>query len=289
MRSQERLSRKEIKFTGIVRTSAGDFKERYGSWALVAGAAEGLGRAFALSLAGRGFGLILVDLQEEPLRRLGAELEKNSRVPVRLLHLDLAHPDAAGELMKAIEETSCRLLVYNAAYSRVKGFSENTEPELERYVDVNVRTPLRLMRANILYQKEHQGERKGIILMSSLAGSWGSRLLAPYGATKAFTQILSESLYNEWREEGFDFLAAITGATATPGYLGSLPEKRDPPGSVMKPDAVVEEILRALGRSPLVIPGFTNKLVYFLLSRILPRRTSLRIMDRAVARLYRRD
>lgn len=289
MRSQERRFRKEIKFTGIVRTSVRDFKERYGSWALVAGAAEGLGKAFAISLASRGLGLILVDLQEESLKRLGADLEKKSRIPVRLLHLDLAHPDATGELMKAIEETSCRLLVYNAAYSRVKGFSENTEQELDRYVDVNVRTPLRLMRANILYHHEHTSGRRGIILMSSLAGSWGSRLLAPYGATKAFTQILSESLYNEWREEGFDFLTAITGATATPGYLGSLPDKRDPPGSVMDPDAVTEEILRALGRRPVVIPGFTNKLVYFLLSRILPRRTSLRIMDRAVARLYRRD
>lgn len=265
-----------------------DLKEVYGSWGMVAGAAEGLGKAFAVSLAKMGFGLILVDQQQEPLHQLGKDLEELYGISVRLLHLDLADRGAVDMLMSTVQETTCRLLIYNAAYSRVRRFSENTEEDLESYVEVNVRTPLRLIHAYIGYFRQPIAERKGIILMSSLAGSWGSRFLAPYGATKAFTQVLGESLSSELKEEGFDILSAITGATATPGYLSSLPERRKPPGSVMEPGRVAEEILRALGQRSFVIPGFINKVVYFLLSRILPRRSSLRIMDRSVARLYRR-
>lgn len=264
----------------------GNLEENYGSWAIVAGAAEGLGRAFALSLAKKGLDLILVDAQEEPLRNLGQELESNHHVQVRSVDLDLADRNAPALLMKVIGETSCRLLVYNAAYSRVKRFSENTGSDLDRYVEVNVRTPLVLLHAFINHYRNTPDLRKGIILMGSLAGSWGSRYLAPYGASKAFTQLLAESLSNEWKGEGFDILSAITGATATPGYLSSLPARGKLPGNVMEPGRVAGEIIGALGRRPFVIPGFGNKAVYFMLSRILPRRISLRIMDRAVSRLY---
>lgn len=218
---------------------------------------------------------------------LRQELEDHRNVQVRSVHLDLADRNAADSLMNMIRETSCRLVVYNAAYSRVRRFSENTGGDLNRYVEVNVRTPLLLMHGFINHYRNTPDMRKGIILMGSLAGSWGSRYLAPYGASKAFTQLLAESLSSEWKEEGFDVLSAITGATSTPGFLSSIPPEGKPPGKVMEPGRVAAEILDALGRRPFVIPGFSNKAVYFLLSRILPRRISLRIMDRAVSRLYR--
>ena len=255
----------------------------------MAGAAEGLGRAFACALAEAGMGVILVDRLGKPLKVLGQHLEREYGVPLRLLHLDLVRREAPGRLMEMISETSCRLLIYNAAYSRVRRFTENDREDLDRYVEVNVRTPLELLHAFIGSHGGTPDQRKGIILMSSLAGSWGSRLLAPYGATKAFNQILAESLFHEWKQDGFDILAAIVGATSTPGYLSSLPSSGKPPGSVMEPGRVVSEILRNLGKGAYVVPGPGNKLAYFILTRILPRSLSLRIMNREVARLYRKE
>ena len=210
-----------------------DLKEKYGNWGLVAGAAEGLGRAFAGSLASRGMGVILADVQQEALESLGAKLEKDFRVNVKALCLDLASPESVTQLMKVVDETGCRLLVYNAAYSRVKRFTANEPEELDRYIQVNMSTPLKLIHAFVALHRSDSTLSKGIVLMSSLAGSWGSMLLGPYGATKAFTQILAESLHHELKEYGFDILVSITGATATPGYLSSLPVERNPPGGVM--------------------------------------------------------
>jgi hypothetical protein len=54
----------------------------------------------------------------------------------------------------------------------------------------------------------------------------------------------------------------------------------------MEPDPVVVQALDALGRGPSVVPGAINKLASFAFGRLLPRRTSIRIMGRATRRLY---
>jgi short-subunit dehydrogenase len=264
-----------------------ELKNRYGSWCLVAGAAEGLGSAFSQSLAARGMNLILVDLQKDPLDSLAQELESSFGIQVKPLHLDLASEDSVGLMMELIREVSCRMLIYNAAFSRVQKFTLNDPAMLDRYINVNMRTPIQLIHAFCHLHSEEEDQRKGILLMSSLAGSWGTQLLGPYGGSKAFNHILAESLHYELKGEGFDVLACIAGATSTPGYLASLPPGKMKTQSVMHPEKVVEAGLGALGHRPFVIPGFLNKLIYFLLTRILPRRTSLRIMNRAVGNLYR--
>jgi len=262
-------------------------KKRYGTWGLVAGAAEGLGKAFSRSLATKGMDLILVDQQKDPLDSLARQLETSFGIRVITLDLDLASENSVGIMMETIRETACRLIIYNAAFSRVQKFMLNDPEMLDRYIQVNMRTPLQLIHAFCRLHTGDPDQRKGILLMSSMAGSWGTQLLGPYGGSKAFNHILAESLYYELKGEGFDVLACIAGPTSTPGYLASLPHGKAKNLSVMHPDTVVEAGLRSLGNKPFVIPGSKNKIIYFLMTRILPRRVSLRIMNRAVGNLYR--
>jgi short-subunit dehydrogenase len=280
-------SQKQLNLRVLWRIYMKDLKKKYGNWCLVAGAAEGIGKEFAASAAGNGMDLLLVDHQEEALLELGTYLENKYSVTVRLLVADLADAESVTSILAEIQETGCRLFIYNAAFSRVKPFVENDAAELDRYVAVNVSTLLQLLHGFASHHKHQPQLSKGIILMSSLAGSWGSRLLAPYGATKAFTRILAEALHRELKDTGFDILVSITGATATPGYLSSLPGNRKPPGGVMHPQKVVDSCFRGLGKKTIVIPGYRNKVAHFILSRILPRRLSAGIMNHQVGRLYR--
>lgn len=264
-----------------------DLKENYGNWCLVAGSVDGLGRAFSESLARRGFSVILVDVQEDPLKEQEKMLAQNYGIGVRGLCLDLAGADSVEILMREIRETGCRLLIYNAAFSRVKRFTENDPQELDRYVRVNVSTLLQLLHAFALHHPGDPQGRAGVIMLSSLAGVWGSRLLAPYGATKAFTRILAEALHHELQDTGIDILVSVTGATATPGYLSSLSGNKMPPGGVMRPEKVVEACLKDLGNRAIVIPGLRNRVAYFLLTRVFSRSRSVKIMNREVSKLYR--
>lgn len=262
-----------------------DFSGRYGQWGLVAGAAEGIGAAFCKELARKGMSLIMVDTNAAGMESLAKQLEETWHIRINRLVLDLASVDAPEQCMKAVIEHDCRLLVYNAAYSRVKPFLSAGPGELDLYIDVNTRTPLKLVFsfAQELKSKKQSG---GILLMSSLAGLWGTRLVAAYSGTKAFNLQLAEALSHELKPYRIDVSACCAGATATPGYLGTNPAYGFIRPSVMNPGRVASISLKKLGKRVLIIPGFSNRMTYFLLTRILPRRMSAALVNRTMGRTY---
>ena len=54
---------------------------------------------------------------------------------------------------------------------------------------------------------------------------------------------------------------------------------------MLQPEAVVREALDALGKGPLMIPGFFNRFASFLMRRLLPRRMTIRIMANETRKL----
>jgi uncharacterized protein len=263
-----------------------DFTTRFGQWGLVAGAAEGIGAAFSEELAKNGMNVILVDVNLEGMESLAGSLENKYRVKTQCLEVDLAMTDAPGKCMDAIRKNGCRLLIYNAAYSRVKPFLSAGPEELELYINVNTRTPLKLV---YLFSNELKmsGMGGGILLMSSLAGLWGTRLVAAYSGTKAFNLALAEALSHELKKHGIAVSACVAGATATPGYLGTNPAYGVVRPNVMKPARVASIALNKLGKSTVIIPGFSNRMTYFILTRVLPRSISAWLVNQTMATTYK--
>ena len=251
------------------------FSDKYGPWALIAGASEGIGEAFAHALARRGVKLILLARREDKLRATAAAIRERHRVEVVSLACDLADPELEARVRAGVGEREVGLLIYNAAYSRMGGFFEQPLADKLRTLDVNCRGPLIL--AHVLGESMLARGRGGIVLMGSLAGEQGSPRLATYAASKAFDRTLAESLWGELRERGVDVLACVAGATRTPGFEAVASTSKGP---VMEPDAVVEAALAMLGREPSMIPGLANRLGAFVLAR-LPTRARIRVMDLA--------
>ncbi len=257
------------------------FRERYGPWALVAGASAGLGEAFARALAARGLNLVLVARRADALEALAADLRRAHPVEVRPAPLDLARPDAGAAAMRAAAGLEVGLLVYNAAHSAIGPFLERPIEEHLRVIDVNCRGPLVL--AHALGGAMAARGRGGILLMTSLAASQGNPLLASYAASKAFDLVLAEGLWAELRGRGVDVLACRAGATRTPGYAASRPRRSVP---LMEAGDVARGALAALGRRPSTVTGALNRIAAFAFARLLPRRASIQIMGRATRRLY---
>ncbi len=254
------------------------FLERYGPWALVAGASEGLGAAFARALAERGLNLVLLARRPDALAQVAAPLR--ARVEVRTEALDLGAPGLADALRERTRGLEIGLCVYNAAYSRVGGFLERPLAEHHAVVDVNCRGPLTV--AHTLGQPMRARGRGGVILMSSMTAFTAAPRIAAYGASKAFNLALGEALWHELGPAGVDVLVCCAGATRTPGFLRTIREQGP---SAMSPEAVVAEALGALGRGPSVVPGLANRLAAFALTRLLPRRRAVTIMGAQTAKL----
>jgi hypothetical protein len=260
-----------------------DFRERYGPWALIAGAAVGLGAAYAEQLAAAGLDLVLIDRDAAPLEATAAALAAAHRVRVRPVVLDLARTDLVDALRAATADLEVGLAVYNAALGTVSPFLAMDAAHLQAMLDVNCRGPLLL--AHALAPAMAARGRGGLVLMSSLSGSFGSAQLAVYAATKAFALVLGDALWVELRERGVDVLAVQPGSTRTPGWLSSQPDGAagaDVP--VMEPADVVREVLDALGAGPLVIPGEGNRLAAQALGQ-MARRDVVELMSAITARL----
>ena len=262
-----------------------DFRSRYGPWAIVAGASEGIGAAFAHALALRGLNLVLVARRAPPLVALADELETRHKVSVQPLALDLGEPESVTELLGATRDREVGLLVWNAALSVMGPFLQQPVEAHLMELEVNCRSPLTAVHAlgNLMVGRK----RGGIILLSSLSGLQGTALVAHYAATKAWNRVLAEGLWWELGKHGVDVLACVAGATDTPGYRSSAPT----PGSdgnvpLQPPEAVAAEALNALGRRPSLITGRRNRFAAALLSRLLPRRAAVRLMGRTMDRMY---
>ncbi len=263
-----------------------DFVDRYGPWAVVAGASEGIGASFSTKLAARGLNLVLVARRIEPLESLASEIRAKTSVQVRVHPLDLGAADAVSGMKAATDDLDVGLLIYNAAYSAIGRFLDLEIEDHVKAVDVNVTGPLRM--AHHFGRRLARRGKGGIILMSSMSSLQGTAMVANYAATKAYDAILAEGLWYELREHGVDVLGCLAGATLTPNYESST--DRIPSRGLAKPmdpDEVTEQALHDLGRRPTGVSGRRNAAASMLLSRLLPRRAAIGMVSKETERMYR--
>jgi len=264
------------------------FRERYGRWALVAGASEGLGAEFCHQLAARGLSVALVARRPEPLARLARELERAHGVETRALAFDLARAEDLAELERVTAELDVGLMVMSAASSPVGEFLEHSLGEHRAMLDLNCRAAL--VMTHVFAERLVARGRGGLILMSSLAGLQGTALTAHYSASKAYLRVLAEGLWAELRPRGVDVVACVAGPTDTPTWRAGHPKQvgRWKLPRVQSASEVVAATLRGLGRVPVVTPGLGNSVIHFLLRRMLPTSVAVRLVSRTTRKMYGR-
>jgi short-subunit dehydrogenase len=260
--------------------------EKYGHLALVAGASEGIGAAFSSYLARAGMNLILVARRREPLEQLASSLILKYKVNVSFITCDLADNDAAQTIKEALKGREINLLVYNAALSHIGPFEQNSLEHNNKIAGANMITPLNMLK---IFGEPMLANGKGaIILMASLAGFQGSGFLAAYASTKAFTRVMAESLWYEWKNRGVDVIACCAGATSTPNFIKTNPENQGLfAPRVLTPGEVVQECMSHLGKKPSFVAGRGNKIASFIMQRLMPRKMAINIMGDTTRKIYR--
>jgi len=260
------------------------FTQKYGPWALVTGAAMGIGASYVEQLAARGLNVVLVDKEAEGVAVQAARIR--GRVDVREVVVDLADQDEVTTALELVADLEVGLLVANAAHAATAPWLEIPLEDKLRQIAVNCVAVTQMV--DVLSRAMAARRRGGIIVMSSMAARIGSPRVATYAATKAFDLILAESLWAELRAQRIDVLAVLPGQTRTPGFEGSLGARTTLPRGVkvMEPGDVVREALSALGKQPSIVAGSTNRAASQLLTRLLPRKAAIEIMARTTRAMY---
>ena len=232
-----------------------DFRETYGPWAVILGASDGTGAAFAEALAGRGLNVVLVARRQPLLEELAARLS----VETRVVTLDLAVPGAIDDLAAATDDLDVGLVIYNA------GADTNNAPLLDQPLE-HLSAMVQRNCAAVLETAYRFGHRLvkrgrgGLVLVSSGAGWTGGGRLAAYGASKAFDRVLAEALWAEWKPHGVNVLSMVLIATDTPSLRRHLDAHGGTLDGAADPAIVVEEALAHLEDGPVWAYGMPDPL-----------------------------
>ncbi len=254
--------------------------ERYGKTAMVTGASSGIGKAFAHVLASQGFDLVLVARRKELLDSLSEELQRRYSCKALARTADLSNTADIDSLLSSLGELEIDLLVSNAGFGLKGAFEEDALERQLAMVNTNLVAPLVLCYRLLPAMK--QRARGAIILTGSIEGETGFPWSTTYAATKAFVHQLGGGLWAESQGTGVDVLVLAPGSTDTdaPRLQGI---SDDQLVGVMSPERVVQEALVQLGRRPLWIPGWYNRLFINLL-RMLPRSVALKMSGAGMKR-----
>lgn len=254
------------------------FAERYGPWAVIAGASEGTGREFARQIAAEGVSLILLARRIGPLEELAAEIRKTG-VEVVTASVDLARPDAAEQILEVVGDREIGLYVNNAGAD--PNGSRFLDKDLQAWVDLAQRNVMTTLKSAYHFAGPMRGRRRGgLLLVNSGACYGGASFLTTYSASKAFDLVFAEGLWAELHDHGVDVLTLVMGQTDTPAYRALLAEKGLPhPQNWASPADVARTGLAQLPHGPIFNWGQTNDVAGYAPNSPDARRARIAMID----------
>ncbi|GAB3038902.1 SDR family NAD(P)-dependent oxidoreductase [Mycobacterium bourgelatii] len=237
-----------------------EFADKYGPWAVVVGASDGVGALFAERVALNGVNVALVARRQHVLEEVAAGIGERTGAMTRTVAVDLTAPEAVHVIIDNTADLEVGMLVYCAG----------GDPNYQAFLANPVSAAEALLRRNCLVMMQlchHYAApmvergRGGIVNFTSGAALAGGPNMVVYGASKAFDLVFTEGLWTELHDKGVDVLALVLGKTDTPslrqleyrrGQIASLDEI--PKGAV--PAAVViDDAFANLSHGPTLMVG----------------------------------
>lgn len=179
-----------------------------GKWALVTGAARGIGADTAKAIAQEGAKVIVLDVAQaaESLEAVASEIGGVA------LPVDITSTDAENEVRRILKENNAQLdiLVNNAGIIRDKTLAKMTPAQWGAVLNVNLKSVIRFTDALLA---DGLADNASIIGLSSIAGIAGNMGQTNYATSKAGLIVYLQQISKEYAAKG------ITANAIAPGYI----------------------------------------------------------------------
>ncbi|ESZ91320.1 putative 3-ketoacyl-CoA reductase [Sclerotinia borealis F-4128] len=220
-----------------------------GTWAVVTGASDGLGKEYAIQLAQKGFNIVLVSRTESKLQTLASEIQTKyagSNIQTKILAMDFAanRDEDYAKLKALVDGLDVGILVNNVgqSHSIPVPFIQTPKEEIRDIITINCTGTLRV--TQIVAPGMVQRKRGLILTMGSFGGWLPTPLLATYSGSKAFLQHWSTSLGGELKGTGVDVELVLSYLVTT-----AMSKIRRTSMFIPNPRTFVKTTLAKVGRS----------------------------------------
>ncbi|CAN6840883.1 unnamed protein product [Brassica oleracea] len=241
--------------------------KRYGSWAMVTGATDRIGRAFAHELAKHGLNLILVSRNPSKLASVSDDFRQEfPQIKIKIIPFDCSE-GGYGAIEEGIKGVEVGILINNVGitYPRAMFFHEVDQL---KSLGLILKPPLGSQRSLIgpvLHRR-----RGAIVNISSGAAVVvpSHPLYAIYAATKAYVDKLSRSVHVEYKQFGIHVHCQVPLYVAT--RMVSVVAAVDKPSVfIPSPEVYAKAAVEQIGIGSRCSPFWAHSLQWFLLG-LLP-------------------
>jgi 2-hydroxycyclohexanecarboxyl-CoA dehydrogenase len=219
-----------------------------GKTAVITGAASGIGRATAETLAKAGAYAVLGDIAEDKGNE-AAEAIRSSGGRAEFLRLDVTDLASIEALRGVLATRSVQVdvVVNVAGWGKIEPFVKNTPDFWRKVIDLNLLGPIAVTRAFLDPMIERKTGK--IITVSSDAGRVGSLGESVYAGAKGGAIAFTKSLAREMARFNINVNCVCPGPTDTP-LLAAVPEKHreafvrvTPMQRLAKPSEIADAVL----------------------------------------------
>ena len=240
-----------------------------GSWALVTGASDGIGRGIAQELATKGFNVILHGRNPDKLERTKIQLQrehKNVQFRTAVLNASTATSQQIDDLVASLDGLNLTVLINNVGGGvKIQPLEKSNSEEVDFAINTNARFPTQLTRA--LLPKLVRPDGPTLIMNIGSLADAGVPYATVYGGSKAFNMAMSSSLAVEVKVEGknIEVLAIPIGRVTDCAH-------NDEPSSFFTPNArtMARACVDRVGCGRKVVVGYVGHAVQKLMIDLLP-------------------
>jgi 17beta-estradiol 17-dehydrogenase / very-long-chain 3-oxoacyl-CoA reductase len=257
-----------------------DLAARYGkgSWAVITGGSDGIGKAFAEELAERGFNIVILARSRDKMEALQATLQNQFKVKVITIQADFARsnePEFWKVIGDELEGLDISILVSNVGYSnKGKDFVELTDKEIFQNFNINCLSHVNITRL-LLPKMLERPQRGAIITVGSLAAYGAFPYYSTYAPAKAFLWYFSECNRKSY-EHKLDVMCLNPGVVMT----GFIPQDKPLAYHHIQPTDCARGALRQLGRVGTTEGHWKHQLQKWT-NQLLPEWVLMNIMRKA--------
>ncbi|TVQ14368.1 MAG: SDR family NAD(P)-dependent oxidoreductase [Bacteroidetes bacterium] len=251
-------------------------------FAVITGASQGLGKAFANELAKRKFNVVLVSLPGQNLSQLSDWISREFKVQSFYYETDFSVDSNIRALANWLNENfNVSILINNAGIGGTKQFEEAHIDYIDTIIQVNIKATA-LLTHQLLPNLKRQPQ-SFVLNVSSIAAFSPVGYKTVYPASKAFVHSFSRGLYAELKNTNVFVSVVNPGAIATNKEITSRIERQGVIGklTLLQPAKVANYCITRLLRRDTVI--MVNPLTW-LLAALLPIWIKLPMMTQIIKR-----
>lgn len=241
----------------------------FGEWAVVTGATNGIGKAYAHELARRGLNIVLISRSLEKLNATAKEIEQQQGKKTKIVQADFTSgPDIYGPIEAALKDLNIGILVNNVGmtYDVLPCYFLDVPNVRKAITDIVNCNALSVPMMTSIVLPQMLERKKGVVInISSEAGTHPHPMLAMYAATKVFITFFSRALNVEYKPQGI-----ITQCVMPLMVSTNLTHDIEVNYFVKQADDYVREALNTVGITEQARGCLSHALQHFFVDNLFP-------------------